>query len=149
MAFDISSLTIPHDIRKLFKSDRSLASALFVSCIFWMTAAIVQQAVNGFGKHQLQLEQDRHISYLVATISLGIAIGAAICGWISKGQLKWSMLRLGAGGIAICLFLMAITVGGKHMLGYFWQPGNAHAIGSLHRYVCHSTASIPTSSTTG
>ncbi len=118
MAFDASSLTIPNDIRVLLKTDRPLAGALFVSCIFWMTAAIVQQAVNGFGQHQLQLERAALISYLVATISLGIAIGAAICGWISKGQLKWSMLRLGAGGIALCLFAMSITVGGNHMLGY-------------------------------
>lgn len=118
MAFDVSALTIPKDIRKLLLNDRPLAGALLVSCIFWMTAAIVQQAVNGFGKHQLQLERDALISYLVATISLGIAIGAGICGWISKGKLKWSMLRIGAGGIAGSLFLMAVTVNGRHMLGY-------------------------------
>lgn len=118
MKFNISSLTIPTDVRKLLMTDRPLAGALFVSCIFWMTAAIVQQAVNGFGKHQLQLERDALISYLVATISLGIAIGAAICGWISKGKLKWSMLIIGAAGIAACLFAMAMTINGKHLLGY-------------------------------
>ena len=118
MAFDVTALTIQKDIRKLLAVDRPLAGALLVSCIFWMTAAIVQQAVNGFGKHQLMLERDALISYLVATISLGIAIGAAICGWISKGQLKWSMLIIGAAGITGCLFLMAITINGNHLLGY-------------------------------
>lgn len=118
LKFDVTAVTIPTDIRKLLARDRPLAGALFVSCIFWMTAAIVQQSVNGFGKHQLQLERDALISYLVATISLGIALGAAACGWISKGQLKWSMLRLGAAGISICLIAMAITIRGQHMLGY-------------------------------
>ena len=118
MGFDLSALTIPKDIRRLLATDRPLAGALLVSCIFWMTAAIVQQAVNGFGKHQLLLERDALISYLVATISLGIAIGAGICGWISKGQLKWSMLTTGAAGIAACLFAMAVTINGEHLLGY-------------------------------
>lgn len=117
--FDRSALFLPNEIRSLLHTDRSLASALFVSCIFWMTASIVTQSVNAFGKYQLELESDAHISYLVATISLGIAIGAAICGWISKGQLKWSMLRIGATGIGLCLVAMSITVGGKHLLGYF------------------------------
>lgn len=129
MAFDYSALTIPKDIRKLLVADRPLATALFVSCVFWMTAAIVQQSVNGFGKHQLMLERDALISYLVATISLGIAIGAGICGWISKGQLKWGMLRLGAAGIAGCLFAMSITMGGKHLLGYYGSLGMLTLLG--------------------
>ena len=119
LQFDKSTLTIANEIRALLKIDRPLCGALFISCTFWMTAAIVQQAVNGFGKHQLALEKDSLISYLVATISLGIAIGAAICGYISKGQLKWSMLRLGAAGITGCLMLMSITIKGQHMLGYW------------------------------
>ena len=119
LEFDMSALTIPHDMWKLLKADRPLCGALFISCIFWMTAAIVQQSVNGFGKHQLLLEKDALISYLVATISLGIAIGAAICGWISGGKLKWSMLRWGAAGITGTLLLMAWTNDGQHVLGYW------------------------------
>ena len=119
LAFDASALTIPKDMRHLLRSDRPLCGALFISCVFWMTAAIVQQSVNGFGKYQLMLEKDALISYLVATISLGIAIGAAICGWISKGKLKWSMLRWGATGITGTLICMSLSRHGQHVLGYW------------------------------
>jgi len=117
LQFDTSALTIPTDIRNLMRSDRPLTGALLVSCIFWMTAAIVQQTVNGFGKLQLEVG-DVKTSYLVATISLGIAAGAAICGWVSKGKLKWGMLRLGAAGIAGCLIAMSLSKDGEHLLGY-------------------------------
>ena len=145
MAFDVSSLTIPKDIRRLLANDRPLAGALFISCVFWMTAAIVQQSVNGFGKHQLHLERDALISYLVATISLGIAIGAGICGYISKGQLKWSMLIIGAAGIAVCLFAMSVTINGQHMLGYVGSLVMLTLLGVFYRHVRDSTSSVPAS----
>ncbi len=118
LKFDVTALTIPADMRRLLAVDRPLCAALFISCVFWMTAAVVQQAVNGFGKNQLKLDRDALISFLAASISLGIAIGGAICGWASKGQLKWGLLRIGAVGISVCLLLMTWTDGGEHVLGY-------------------------------
>ncbi len=118
LPFEISALTIPHDIRKLLAVDGPLSMALFVSCVFWTTAAIVQPSVNALGKLQLQLANDGHVSLLVATISLGIAAGAGVCGFLSHGKLDWKLLRIGAGGLVACLLVLAPAPGGQHLLGF-------------------------------
>ncbi len=118
LPFEISALTIPHDIRRLLRDDGALSMALFVSCVFWTTAAIVQPSVNALGKLQLQLANDGHVSLLVATISLGIAVGAAICGFLSRGKLDWRLLRVGAAGLVTCLFILSPAPGGQHLLGF-------------------------------
>ncbi len=108
---------IPKKTRQLFMQDRSILKALLASCMFWLTAGIVQQAVNSLGKVQLQLS-DTQTSWLGGAIGLGIGIGCMLAGVLSSGKIEFRLVQIGAWGILFCLGLMA-TPGGNHghMLG--------------------------------
>ena len=118
LRFQVGSLAIPSEIRELFASDRALLSAALVSAVFWMTAAIVQPAVNSLGKNQLG-ESDSRTSLLVTMISVGIAIGSLLAGWLSKNRIDWRLLKLGAAGIVATLIALSLATQGEHWLGYW------------------------------
>ncbi len=120
MAFRRDALVIPHAIRELLARDRELLKATVVSCVFWLTAALVQPAVNALGKLQLG-QSDARTSLLVTSISAGIAIGSLLTGWLSKNRVNWQLLRCGAAGVVVTLLLLAPAggAGRTHLLGYW------------------------------
>lgn len=107
LKFDLSMLAIPGEMMKLLRSDRDLHATVWASTLFWHAAAVVQMTVNSFGKDQLQVG-DRYTSLLVATLSIGIAIGSVLGGMISKGRFHTGVLRMGIVGMAVSLAAMAI-----------------------------------------
>jgi acyl-[acyl-carrier-protein]-phospholipid O-acyltransferase/long-chain-fatty-acid--[acyl-carrier-protein] ligase len=118
LKFEPGVLFIPREIRRLLQTDRSLRAALVVSTIFWLAAAIVQPAVNALGKRQL-LVDDRWTSLLVTIISLGIAVGCALAGYLSAGRVHSTVQRTGAWGMFVTLSLLAVRGGPHdHLLGY-------------------------------
>ncbi len=119
LKFKFSNLGVPHEIRGLLRHDRPLAAALVASCVFWGTGAIVQPAVNILGSQQLAIRQNSKISLLVSMVGFGIAAGSALSGYLSRGRIRWGLLRGGALGIVGCLVLVGVSLpGGRHMLGY-------------------------------
>ena len=112
------ALTIPTEIRQLLMADRPLLFAALVSAVFWMTAAIVQPAVNALGKLQLGVS-DTRTSLLVTSISIGIAVGSLLAGYVSKNRVNWRLLRAGACGIVAALLTLSLANGGTHLLGYW------------------------------
>ena len=118
LKFNVDALFIPREIRDVLRADRSLGAALLVSTIFWLSAAIVQPAVNALGKLQLAVDNTR-TSLLVAVISAGIAGGSVIAGLMSRSQVDRRVQNLGAIGMTVTLLVLAIPFGPqRHLLGY-------------------------------
>ncbi len=117
LQFHADSLWIPKQLRHLLANDRSLLEAVVVTSIFWTVAALVQPAVNALGRVQLGESYSR-TSLLVTTISLGIAAGSLIAGWLSNDRVDWRLLRVGGIGIVASLLALAPASRGAHWLGY-------------------------------
>jgi acyl-[acyl-carrier-protein]-phospholipid O-acyltransferase/long-chain-fatty-acid--[acyl-carrier-protein] ligase len=119
LPFDPEVLGVPRDIRHLLRADRSLWYALVVSTIFWLSAAIVQPAVNALGERQLN-ENKLYTGILVTVISAGIAAGSVLAGVASRGKINSRVQKTGAWGMVATLFLLALPGGPKqHLLGYW------------------------------
>jgi len=119
LRFQGSSLTIPPDMRALLRGDRLLSITLLVSSLFWLIGGIVQPTVNEFGKNQLQLEKDEYTSYLAAAMGVGIALGCVTAGFLSRGQLRFGLARVGAWGMFASLVLLGIpSTMSEH--GHYW-----------------------------
>jgi MFS family permease len=119
LPFDVSVLTIPHEIRRLLKRDRPLFAALAASIVFWMAASMVMMAVNALGMNQLGVGEKR-TSVMVALISVGIAAGSVIAGAASRGRFNTTVLKTGLWGMAASLLLLALPgPDGSHLLGYW------------------------------
>jgi acyl-[acyl-carrier-protein]-phospholipid O-acyltransferase/long-chain-fatty-acid--[acyl-carrier-protein] ligase len=112
LKFELSAITVPHDMRELLRRDRPLWVAVLVSSIFWLLAGMVPPAVNALGKIDLALGDD-WTSVLTGTIGIGIAIGCAIGGIVSRGQVDFRVLRVGCIGLLVGLLLMAIPAAGN------------------------------------
>jgi acyl-[acyl-carrier-protein]-phospholipid O-acyltransferase/long-chain-fatty-acid--[acyl-carrier-protein] ligase len=114
----LSSWGISTDILRLLRRDRQLMWAIVVVSMFWMVGGIVQQTVNALGKTQLHLE-DRETSLLAASIGVGIAIGCALGGYLSRGRVNRNVVVTGAAGLFATLVLMSLPGGEhQHLLGY-------------------------------
>jgi len=119
LRFQWEMVAIPRDMRRLLAQDMPLRRALPVSIVFWLTAAIVQPAVNALGKLQLGLDNQR-TSFLVTIISFGIAMGSVIAGAVARGRMRAPVQRAGAWGMVAFLLLMAARGGpDDHLLGYW------------------------------
>jgi acyl-[acyl-carrier-protein]-phospholipid O-acyltransferase/long-chain-fatty-acid--[acyl-carrier-protein] ligase len=119
LAFEASALTIPQATRQMLNRDRPLCYALLASCMFWLLAGVTQQAVNSLGEKQLGLTDDR-TSILVASIGVGIALGAIAAGKLSRGRADFHVMRLGCWGMIVCLLILALPGPRQgHLLG-FW-----------------------------
>lgn len=111
LKFELAAITVPHDMRKLLREDRPLWLALLVSSIFWLLAGMVPPAVNALGKIDLALGDD-WTSVLTGAIGIGIALGCAIGGLVSGGQVDFRLVRVGSIGILLGLLIMAIPAAG-------------------------------------
>jgi acyl-[acyl-carrier-protein]-phospholipid O-acyltransferase/long-chain-fatty-acid--[acyl-carrier-protein] ligase len=119
LAFETSALTIPLATRQMLNRDRPLCYALLASCMFWLLAGVTQQAVNSLGEKQLGLTDDR-TSILVASIGVGIALGAIAAGKLSRGRADFHVMRFGCWGMIGCLLILALPgPQNGHLLG-FW-----------------------------
>lgn len=118
LPFAADMLFIPRDIFRLIREDRALYRALVVSTVFWLTAAIVQPAVNALGKIQLKLDNTQ-TSLMVTIISAGIAGGSVLAGYMSRGRVDARVQRIGSIGMVVTLLLLAVPYGPRqHLLGY-------------------------------
>ncbi len=113
-------LFIPQAVRRLLWRDRELRHAILASMAFWLSAAMVQMAINSLGKIQLK-QGDAKTSIMAATISAGIAFGSVAAGSLSKNQFSPRVLKSGAIGMVVCLTLLALPSYGEHnhLLGFY------------------------------
>lgn len=107
LKFELSALTVPPDMRALLRQDRPLLVAVLVSSLFWLVAGMVLPAVNTLGKIELGAGY-KATSFLVAVVSVGIAIGGGLGGVLSGGKVDFRVLRVGAFGMLACLLVLAV-----------------------------------------
>lgn len=118
LALSLASLGLDRDVRRLVTQDRSLLMALIATCIFWMMSGIAMPTVNSLGAVQLQVNS-LWTSILVATIGIGIAIGAVIAGKISRGKADFRVATMGSWGLTLASIPLAFsTQQTGHWLGY-------------------------------
>jgi len=111
LKLEASSFTVPPDMREMLRNDRPLMLALMVSSIFWLLAGMMPPAVNILGKSDLALDDD-FTSILAGIVGVGIAVGCAIGGLISRGKISFTLIRVGSIGMLVCLLLLAIPASG-------------------------------------
>lgn len=112
LQFTPEALTVPRDMVDLLKRDRPLLMALTVSSLFWLLAGLVPSAVNALGKLVLEVGDD-NTSALSAIIGVGIAVGCAIGGLVSKGRVDFRLLRVGSIGMLVTLVIVSIPASGN------------------------------------
>jgi len=103
---NISSFGINGETWKLLRSDRTMLSVILVSSLFWFAGGVVLPAINVFGKIQMGFS-DRQTSFLAACMGLGIAIGCAMAGKISKHRINFRLVTFGAYGMSGSFVLIA------------------------------------------
>lgn len=69
---------------------------------FWFVGGIVLTAINSFGRFQLGLN-NFDTSLLVAVTSIGIAVGSAVVGRMSKGKIRIRLIVPGMILLTVCL----------------------------------------------
>lgn len=108
LRFATDSLFIAPDIRRMLGSKPKLLGALLISSVFWFVAGVVYPpAINALGKKQFVLN-DLITGILAATTGVGIAIGCISAGVLSRNQVRAWMVKLGAWGISLSLFCLAL-----------------------------------------
>ncbi|MEM6364213.1 MAG: MFS transporter [Planctomycetota bacterium] len=118
LKFRTEMLGIPKTMRDLLRADRPLLMALLASCAFWLIAGLTIQAVNSLGKVQLGLS-DTKTSLMVSLISVGIAAGGGVAGWLSRRLSDGRIIRAGMFGVVGFCALLSVTLpGGRHLLGF-------------------------------
>lgn len=110
-----SSFLVPPDMVQLLRSDRPLLMALVVSSIFWLLAGMVPSTVNILGKSELALDDD-WTSMMTGMVGVGIAVGCAVGGLISRGKINFGLIRVGSVGMLLCMLLLAVPAAGDIQL---------------------------------
>lgn len=86
---------------------RDLLLALLVYSAFWFVAAILPMMINWMGVYQFQ-KNYQTTSLLLASSSVGIAIGFVVAGRLSQKKVRFGLVRLGTWGLIACLLLISI-----------------------------------------
>lgn len=121
---------------KQVRSDRVLFLAILGSTYFWFIGAVFSEpTILDYGKNLLDLSETQ-VGYLRAFLALGIGVGSALAGFLSRGKIEHGFILMGAcilsilaGAlfipglsflqVGICLFFLGM--GG----GFFVVPINA------------------------
>lgn len=106
-----SSFTVPPDMVRMLKDDRPLMNAVLVSSLFWLLAGMFPLAINSLGK-VVFLADEKTTSMLNGVVSIGIALGCMLGGFISRGRVDFRLLRVGALGMIVCLGFLSFPATG-------------------------------------
>lgn len=91
---------------KLLWRDKWLRLAIVGYVYFWFAAAMFNVNIIPYGKVTLGLSET-NVSFLLAALSAGIAIGAAAAGFLSRGKIEVGLVPIGAVGMALFSGLLA------------------------------------------
>lgn len=82
------------------RKDRDLWRANWGNTGFWFVATLVQMNLTIFAKNVLHLSDDQN-GYLNAALAIGIGVGSAAAGALSRGRIQYGLVPLGAAGLAL------------------------------------------------
>jgi acyl-[acyl-carrier-protein]-phospholipid O-acyltransferase/long-chain-fatty-acid--[acyl-carrier-protein] ligase len=99
---------------RLLRGDRDLWRATWGNTGFWFVAALVQMNLLIYAKEILRLTESQN-GLLNTALSIGIGVGSALAGFVSRGRIQYGLVPLGAAGLALSSVPM-----GFHGLGTAW-----------------------------
>lgn len=105
---------------RLLCSYRPLILAAIGSTLFWSLGGLVQLNVDIFATKCLLVEQ-KFVGWLLASLAVGVGVGNAAAGIVSKGRIELGIVPLAAAGIAISGILLSTVpdaAGDPASLGY-------------------------------
>lgn len=102
-----SDLAIPTEIIHLLREKPDVLRVLLLYSLFWFMGGVVQPSVNAVCKMQLH-QDDASTSLAAGFLAIGIAFGCALSALLARGKIRFSLVRLGAWGMTICLLLLAL-----------------------------------------
>lgn len=97
------------DLAALF-ANRRLFWVSVASGFFWGLASLAVLNIDKFATEHLMVQQ-QFVTILAAVLSIGIAIGAVVCGYISGRKIELGLVPLGALGIGLFLIVLGFTPG--------------------------------------
>lgn len=89
-------------------SERLLFNVVLGYVYFWFGGALVRQSVMKFAHTSLGLS-DALTSYWVATMGLGIGVGAVAAGYLSREKIETGIVPVGAVGMGLFSLVLGVT----------------------------------------
>ncbi len=83
------------------RASRPLYRTVLAIAYFWFLGAVYLQNVIGYGRDLLNLS-NTGISYLTASVSIGIGLGAFVAGRLSGDQVELGLVPIGSVGLGLC-----------------------------------------------
>jgi len=98
---------IGKDLYALF-TYRALFIAAIASAFFWGLGALAQNNIDKFATDYLMVAQE-YVTPLGALLTLGIGIGAVICGYLSGRRIELGLVPIGALFMGLFILLLGFT----------------------------------------
>jgi acyl-[acyl-carrier-protein]-phospholipid O-acyltransferase / long-chain-fatty-acid--[acyl-carrier-protein] ligase len=92
---------------KLIAQDRVLWLAVAGNTFFFFLGALLQFDIVFYARDVLRVSATQS-SYLQASIAIGIGLGSLAAGYLSGGKIEYGLIPLGAAGITLFGFLLAV-----------------------------------------
>ncbi len=93
---------------RLLHNDNDLWRANWGNTGFWFVAALVQQNLVLYSDSVLHLDRFQN-TLLLSALLIGIGIGSAAAGFLSRGRIEYGFVPLGAVGLALSTIPMGIN----------------------------------------
>jgi len=97
------------DLVALF-SHRALFWVAIASAFFWGLAALAQNNIDKYATEFLMVQQ-QHVTPLVAILTIGIGIGAVLCGYLSGKRIELGLVPIGAFFMGLFILILGFTPG--------------------------------------
>jgi acyl-[acyl-carrier-protein]-phospholipid O-acyltransferase/long-chain-fatty-acid--[acyl-carrier-protein] ligase len=91
---------------RVIRGDKALTMAVIGNTYFWFLGVLLTQNIFVHGLDALGADP-RHISYLQASLAIGIGIGSVAAGYLSSGKIEYGLIPLGTIGITVTAFSLA------------------------------------------
>lgn len=121
---------------KTLRASKGLFALVLLNSFFWFNSAVLNQAVNGLSKPaylSIPANQSTELSYLLATISIGIIIGSVLAPRLAKTLGLGKVVFIGAAGMVVLQvgLLLIGTVFVRDNGGFWVAIGLLAAIGAV------------------
>ena len=97
------------DLATLF-SHKALFCAAIASSFFWGLAALAQNNIDKYATEYLMVQQG-YVTPLIAILTIGIGIGAMLCGYLSGKRIELGLVPIGAFFMGLFILILGFTPG--------------------------------------
>jgi acyl-[acyl-carrier-protein]-phospholipid O-acyltransferase/long-chain-fatty-acid--[acyl-carrier-protein] ligase len=97
-------------------SHKALFVVAIASAFFWGLAALAQNNIAKFGTEFLMVPP-QDVTPLVAILTIGIGIGAVLCGYLSGKRIELGLVPIGAFFMGVFILILGFTPGHAEPVG--------------------------------